>query len=217
MSTTKSCERCGKHYQRPPRLSAAQWASRRFCSGRCAGLRRRCSDAEVIALYAGGLSSTEVGETLGISGTQVLRILKDNEVAVRDAAEGKRISHSRPWVKRKMSDAATGRRHSEATKERLRQVVGADHPLWRSGLTVSGGYLTFTSSSGNGDHKGRSLHQVVAEWKIRRPLRHDEVVHHIDRNPLNNDPNNLAVMSAEEHGRLHAIEDKPWTKRRKTA
>lgn len=55
-------------------------------------------------------------------------------------------------------------------------------------------------------HNGerRALHRVIAEQREGRRLRADEVVHHVDHNPLNNDPSNLVVMSRSEHIGLHA-------------
>lgn len=54
---------------------------------------------------------------------------------------------------------------------------------------------------------GRHVHRTVAEQKIGRPLKPGEVVHHIDGNKENNDPENLIVISSQaEHARLHAAE-----------
>lgn len=50
---------------------------------------------------------------------------------------------------------------------------------------------------------GRHEHRIVAEQKLGRSLRPGEIVHHIDGNFLNNDPDNLAVMTQSEHIRLH--------------
>lgn len=71
---------------------------------------------------------------------------------------------------------------------------------------------------------GRHEHRVVAEAKIGRPLEHGEVVHHIDGNFLNNDPENLAVMTQGEHMREHGLGIpgmkltwEPWKARRRAA
>jgi len=47
-------------------------------------------------------------------------------------------------------------------------------------------------------------HRAIAEWKIGRPLRPGEFVHHKNNDPHDNHPDNLAVMSNQSaHMRLH--------------
>lgn len=53
---------------------------------------------------------------------------------------------------------------------------------------------------------GRHEHRVIGEKIAGRKLRSDEHVHHIDGDKHNNDPSNLMVLTAVEHGRLHARE-----------
>ena len=64
--------------------------------------------------------------------------------------------------------------------------------------------------SGSGEGKtyrkflGRHLHRQVAERILGRPLQEGEIVHHIDGNKLNNDPENLMILPSQaEHARLH--------------
>jgi hypothetical protein len=59
------------------------------------------------------------------------------------------------------------------------------------------GYKRFT-------YNGKLVHREVAEKMLGRRLRTGEVVHHKDRNKLNNDPSNLWVFpSQKEHDRIH--------------
>jgi len=54
------------------------------------------------------------------------------------------------------------------------------------------------------DHKRIRLHTYLAEnYLIHRKLYHNEVVHHKDINPLNNQLDNLQVMTRSEHMKLH--------------
>lgn len=52
---------------------------------------------------------------------------------------------------------------------------------------------------------GRHAHRVVAEIKLGRPLRPGEIVHHIDGDKRNNDPDNIRVYASQaDHARYHA-------------
>lgn len=202
----KPCVRCGVAIGRRPKMSDGQWKLRRFCSRKCAATKCLISDAELRRLYDGGMSGSEISRIAGISGKAVLSNLRRSGVSVRSLRDAMKLSHNKPGMSDKFSKAATGRKHSERTKEKMRAVMGANHPLWRSGLTItSGGYLQFTRSKANGDHAGRLLHQVVCEWKEGRGLIDGYHVHHIDGNKLNNHPDNLTSMSASDHAKIHNL------------
>ncbi|MFC3638183.1 HNH endonuclease signature motif containing protein [Camelimonas fluminis] len=204
MSHERVCERCGAGFQRLRKYSSAQWAKAKYCSKKCAGIRRSMSGCDIRQMYEDEKSSSEIAAVAGISPTQVLRVLHGEGVRARSASENKKISHARPETKQRLSAAFTGRALPESAKAILRGRTGPINANWRSGLTISaGGYVCFTSSPANGEHAGKPLHKIVAEWKIGRRLLPDEVVHHADRNKLNNDPNNLEVMTSSEHARLH--------------
>ena len=47
------------------------------------------------------------------------------------------------------------------------------------------------------------MHRLIAVRVLGRELRRDEIVHHIDGNPLNNRKNNLLVCSISYHSWLH--------------
>jgi hypothetical protein len=50
-------------------------------------------------------------------------------------------------------------------------------------------------------------HRWLMEKKIGRPLKSSELVHHKDGNGLNNDYNNLMIITHAEHQRLHNCYD----------
>lgn len=201
----KTCLFCGKRFGRVKNLSNSQWHERRFCSRKCGSTKRTISDKDLISLYVESkMSSNEIGEVVGMSGVHVCRILKSVGVVMRAASLNKKIALNRPDVKEKMRLYSTGRRHSEESKNKLRVIFGSKNANWRQGITkTAGGYLQFTNSKANGEHAGQMIHNMIAEWKYGRELRAGEHVHHIDKNKLNNDPNNLIILTASEHSIFH--------------
>jgi hypothetical protein len=53
------------------------------------------------------------------------------------------------------------------------------------------------------DGRKVAFHRQVLEEKLGRRLTSNEVVHHMDGDPLNNDPENLEPLTRAEHTRLH--------------
>lgn len=51
-------------------------------------------------------------------------------------------------------------------------------------------------------------HRLVMTKAIGRKLRHDEHVHHLDKNKTNNDLSNLIIVNPKEHGHYHRGEKK---------
>jgi hypothetical protein len=84
-----------------------------------------------------------------------------------------------------------------------RQPVG-DRPgerckKWKGGKTKVHGYAVRMI---HGNYFPE--HRIVAATVLKRGLRKGEVIHHIDINPLNNDPSNLYVFpSQKEHKTYH--------------
>ena len=58
------------------------------------------------------------------------------------------------------------------------------------------------------DGKKKDLHRHLMEQKVGRKLRFNEVVHHKDGNKLNNDIDNLEVISRSRHSRMHRLGQK---------
>lgn len=56
----------------------------------------------------------------------------------------------------------------------------------------------------------------IMAFFVGRELFPSEIVHHIDLNPRNNHPSNLKIVSREEHGSLHAGNNRlNWKQRKK--
>lgn len=53
--------------------------------------------------------------------------------------------------------------------------------------------------------KKKDEHRYIMEQELGRKLTRDEVVHHEDENPRNNNVDNLKIMTRSEHFRLHGL------------
>ena len=202
---SKKCPVCKSVFFKPYGYGKQKWEERVFCSLSCGATKLSFNKDSVPYLYVvHKLSSTEIGKYFNISGVHAARILKKKGVATRSLSYGKRLSHNKPETIVKIRISSTGRRLSEAAKNKLRLLTGPKNAQWKGGITLTvGGYLQFTNSPENGDNAGKSVHRAVAEEKYNRSLGSDEYVHHLDLNKTNNDPDNLVVLSASEHMKLH--------------
>lgn len=87
--------------------------------------------------------------------------------------------------------------------------TGDLHPNWRRGFTIStNGYKHVLTSDPDRTNRYEAEHRRVMAEVLGRPLTSDEVVHHINRNKTDNRPENLEVLSRQEHAALHAAEDR---------
>lgn len=84
--------------------------------------------------------------------------------------------------------------------------AGRKRSAWssRRGKQPGGEYSPNTYIKLNGRH----YHRIVAEKKLGRPLRPGEIVHHIDGNRRNNDPDNLAIITQSQHARIHGTKNR---------
>jgi hypothetical protein len=64
-------------------------------------------------------------------------------------------------------------------------------------------YAASRTGSGSRNIPFALMHRLIAARVLGRDLRRDEIVHHIDGNPLNNRKNNLLVCSISYHSWLH--------------
>ena len=55
------------------------------------------------------------------------------------------------------------------------------------------------------DGRKIAVHRHVMELKLGRKLTSAEIVHHVDWNPLNNDPDNLVILTRAQHQRSACV------------
>ena len=83
--------------------------------------------------------------------------------------------------------------------------TGKRYGAYKDKVLISGYYYIYKPDHPNANKMGYvAEHRLVAEEKIGRYLKENEVVHHINENKLDNRPENLEVMTTQEHIKLHA-------------
>lgn len=108
----------------------------------------------------------------------------------------------------------TGRKCTEITKSlisksRIGKYIGEKNSTWKGGvIKMSGRYLVLKPNHSNARKNGYILrYRLVMSQIIGRPLFAKEVVHHIDGNYANDDPNNLMLFPTESaHARFHKMQ-----------
>ena len=103
------------------------------------------------------------------------------------------------WVKPNL-----GQKHSAETKRKIGEKLKERWQKgWRPRLMLQKSTQSRSAYKCVGHER---VHRVIMKALLGRELRTDEHVHHIDGNKRNNDPVNLELISASDHGRKHLEE-----------
>jgi hypothetical protein len=81
---------------------------------------------------------------------------------------------------------------------RILPMMGSEHPMWNGGRITTCGYVRVHVGREHhlANNRGYAYeHRLVMEEKLGRRLRPGEIVHHIDRDGLNNNPDNLSLCA----------------------
>lgn len=163
------------------------------------GRGKNADRADLIrAMYADGKCSREIAEALGDTSAKSIQCF----AARNGISRPKRGGATREWN-------GSWKGGARINKDGYRELLVLDHPFarsrWKRGVFRREGYVL--------------EHRLVMEHILGRFLLPTEVVHHKDKNKLNNSPDNLELFSTNaEHLRVELTGHCPaWTEQGKEA
>jgi len=110
------------------------------------------------------------------------------------------------WLKEFLHKRKGTFHHSNAAKQRLSQYPharGENHYNWKGGRNFTGATNQKYAVIYVNKRKYVGEQRIVMEKILGRKLTKKEIVHHIDGDRLNNNPNNITRLSKEDHFRIH--------------
>lgn len=120
------------------------------------------------------------------------------------------VSTNYPEELRKLRKSLTYQRSKLGINNPMLGKTGTDHHNFKGEVRDGKGYLITLKPDWYTGRKGSKHvfvhHVVMCELLGLTELPAGFVVHHIDHNPLNNKPSNLALMTKEAHSHLHQLE-----------
>lgn len=144
--------------------------------------RAKVNEENICQMYLSGDSSIILAKKFSVVSQTICRILRRNNIKIRDYKENilNAIRNGRSLNSKKQRNIASKRWR------------GKGNPRYRHGN--SNGYKMIKI-----DNRWIPEHRYLMEQKIRRKLKSDEIVHHINHNKKDNRISNLQIMTISEH------------------
>jgi len=161
---------------------------------------------QLIDLYVNQrMSYPNIAKLLDIGTATVWRHLNLHNIPIRSHAE-------------EMRGRTLAPEHRDKVVKTLKfGLKGEDNPGWKGGKSWRGRSKEAAYRVILVDGRYVAEHRYVAEQLIGRKLHRREHVHHKDGNKMNNSPDNLQVLTATEHAKLHMTDDhKAYLSRKST-
>lgn len=144
-------------------------------------------EGQVRELVAKGVSQQAMSREFGVTPKVIRRICQELGLVPKPGYKGQALSRNYFWTGGRIVE----RKHGQ---DRAIRVKAPDH-------------------SAADRHGYVREHRLVMEKKLGRLLERNEVVHHIDGNPLNNDPANLMLFGSNASHLRHELKGRvpEWT------
>lgn len=186
-----ACAHCGKRY----RKRADRVRSPDYCNLRC----RKTASALI--------ADEKRGRNCGVCGARFLP--RPGQVRLGQG----RYCSSRCMHQESIAWLHTPEARAKAIKSSIESPIaiakrtrrGEQNPQWKGGRIQTGGYV-YHREPGAPDGISHAEHRAVVEAHIGRPLRSDEIVHHINHIKSDNRLENLQVLTRAQHMNEHRAE-----------
>ena len=139
----------------------------------------------LVELYSKGLSLKDVGFRLSVSPNTVMRRL------------------AKLNIKRRVGDFQKGHLPIIGS-EKGQFKKGQRSAAWKGGIRFTSGYKEIWCDVRK---KYVKEHRYIFELHLGRELKKEELIHHINKNRLDNRIENLQLMTNSEHATLHGTEN----------
>jgi hypothetical protein len=180
------------------------------------------NDSEMVILYTEKLMpQNDIGRLAKRNSLTIVKILKNHDIKIRNSRIPKLTNVSKKkfvelYIDKKWSVSMIARKYkvgntSVYRKLRkldipVRKIVGKANPHWKGGVTEWHGYIMVHDLENRRSNCNGYIKRAVfnMEKKLGRELKPEEIVHHIDRNKKNDNPENLMLcVDHSEHMKFH--------------
>ena len=213
----KVCDQCEKIF---PTMDRAQAKRNTTCSQKCqnkiVGEANSGKNSPEETDYLVKMECDQCGETFS---KRKDRIRKDRGDFCSKNCYGEWMSKSKKIQNHMREIAPLGELSEKALKKKKERMTGSSNPSWKGGVTHE-------KKRGNYDNpvlvrcpekfsemarkNGYVLeHRLKVAKEIGRPLKSEEVVHHIDHDPQNNDIENLMLFRNNREHKLYEHNGNP--------